>query len=74
MRRDFVELLPADEAVPFELAQGIGQHRVRDAGQGLLQLAEADGVMDAEFVEELRFPFALQLEQQRRDRAVAVIG
>lgn len=31
MRRDFIELYPVDEPVPFQFPQGVGQHGIGDA-------------------------------------------
>ena len=31
MRRDFIELYPVDETVPFQFPQGVGQHGIGDA-------------------------------------------
>ena len=74
MGRDLIELSAADESVFFEFSQGLGQHGVGDAGQGLFQLSEAYGIVDAHFVHELGFPAALQHEEQGRYRTVAVSG
>ena len=72
MRRNLIELLPADQAVLLQFAQCFGQHGVGDAGQSPLQLAEADRVMDAHFIHDLGLPSALQHEEQGCDGTVAV--
>ena len=48
--RDLVELLPTDEAVPLQFPQRLGQHGVGDAGELLLELAEADRVVDVQLL------------------------
>ena len=50
MGRNLVELLPADETVLLQLPQGLGKHGIGDAGELLLELAEADRVVDVQLL------------------------
>ena len=43
-------------------------------GQLLFQSTKADGIVNAQLVENLCFPLSLKHQKQRRDRAVAQIG
>ena len=36
MRRDLIELFPDDQAILLQIAQGVGQHGIGDAGQVFL--------------------------------------
>ena len=73
MGRYFVELFPENQPVPYQLPERVSEHGVRNAGQRLFQLAIADFLMDAELVQNLRFPLALNHPQQKGDRAFSFL-
>ena len=73
MRRNFVKMPAGDQTIGFQFAQCLCQHGVRDTGQIFFQNAEPYGVIDAEFIENLGFPFSLQHFKDRGNLSVSTI-
>ena len=74
MGRDFIELLPFDEPVRFQLAESLRKGCIRDSFEHPFQKSESCRIVDTEFIKDLGFPLSLQHQEERRDGTVAEIG
>jgi len=63
-----------DQFIRFQLLQGVGQGCIGNGFENFFQFPKPHGTLDAQFIENLEFPFALQHLNYRRDRAVSLAG
>ena len=65
MGRDFIELLPFDEPVRFQLAESLRKGCIRDYFEHPFQKSESCRIVDTEFIKDLGFPLSLQHQEER---------